>query len=65
LQESDAADLVQEVFMTLVQKLPEFEYEADKNFRAWLRAVLVNKWRAAHRGHNTGHVQVNGFGFGC
>jgi RNA polymerase sigma-70 factor (ECF subfamily) len=27
LQESDAADLVQEVFAVLLQKLPEFSYE--------------------------------------
>jgi RNA polymerase sigma-70 factor (ECF subfamily) len=35
LQEQDAADLVQEVFTTLVQKLPEFAYEPDRSFRGW------------------------------
>ena len=45
LQDSDAADLVQDVFVLLVRKLPEFEYEQGKSFRAWLRTVLVNKWR--------------------
>ena len=45
LQDSDAADLVQDVFVLLVRKLPEFEYEQGKSFRGWLRTVLVNKWR--------------------
>lgn len=45
LSEADAADLVQEVFTTLVQKLPEFHYDPAKGFRAWLWTVLRNKWR--------------------
>jgi RNA polymerase sigma-70 factor (ECF subfamily) len=45
LQASDAADLVQEVFAALVEKLPEFEYDPGKSFRAWLRTLSVNKWR--------------------
>ncbi len=45
LGEADAADLVQEVFTTLVVKLPEFRYEPGKGFRNWLRTVILNKWR--------------------
>src|SRR5213593_892354 len=45
LQEPDAADLIQEVFLVLYQKLPEFTYQRHKSFRAWLRTVLLNKWR--------------------
>jgi RNA polymerase sigma-70 factor (ECF subfamily) len=45
LNEADAADLVQEVFTILVQKLPEFRYEPGKGFRHWLRTITVNKWR--------------------
>jgi RNA polymerase sigma-70 factor, ECF subfamily len=45
LQASDAADLVQEVFTLLVEKLPEFEYDKHKSFRSWLRTVTLNKWR--------------------
>jgi RNA polymerase sigma-70 factor (ECF subfamily) len=45
LREPDAADLVQDVFMLLLQKLPEFAYDRDKSFRSWLRTVLMNKWR--------------------
>ncbi len=43
LQQNDAADLVQEVFAQLVQKLPEFRYQKHKSFRGWLRRVTVNK----------------------
>src|ERR1700756_3431118 len=49
LQESDAADLVQDVFAVLVHKLPAFDYDPRKSFRAWLRTVLHNKWRDQRR----------------
>jgi RNA polymerase sigma-70 factor (ECF subfamily) len=45
LQESDAADLVQDVFAVLVQKLPGFVYDRGQSFRCWLRTILANKWR--------------------
>jgi RNA polymerase sigma-70 factor (ECF subfamily) len=49
MQESDAADLVQEVFAVLVAKLPDFVYDRDKSFRGWLRTILSNKWRDRQR----------------
>jgi RNA polymerase sigma-70 factor (ECF subfamily) len=45
LQDQDAADLVQEVFVTLVQVLPHFTYDPNKSFRRWLRTVTLNTWR--------------------
>lgn len=45
LSETDAADLVQDVFLVLVRKLPEFRPDGQHRFRAWLRTVLVNQWR--------------------
>jgi len=45
LGEHDAADLVQDVFAALVEKLPEFRYDPAGSFRAWLRTVLLNRWR--------------------
>jgi RNA polymerase sigma-70 factor, ECF subfamily len=45
LQEHDAADLVQDVLVVLVRKLPEFRYQPGKSFRGWMRTVLLNKWR--------------------
>ncbi len=35
LQAPDAADLVQEVFLTLLHKMPDFHYDPHKSFRAW------------------------------
>lgn len=45
LRQEDVADLVQDVFMTLVRKLPEFVYDPKKSFRGWLRTILHNKCR--------------------
>jgi RNA polymerase sigma-70 factor (ECF subfamily) len=45
----DADDLVQDVFITLVQRLPEFRYDEHRSFRAWLRTVTLNKWRDRHK----------------
>ena len=41
--DADAADLVQDVFAILVQKLPDFQYDQGKGFRNWLRTVLLSK----------------------
>jgi RNA polymerase sigma-70 factor (ECF subfamily) len=49
LQPQDAADLVQDVFATLVQKLPEFTYDRRRTFRGWLRTIALNKWRDRRR----------------
>jgi RNA polymerase sigma-70 factor (ECF subfamily) len=45
LPSQEASDLVQDVFVVLVEKMPEFEYNRNKSFRAWLRTVTLNKWR--------------------
>jgi RNA polymerase sigma-70 factor (ECF subfamily) len=45
LQEHDAVDLVQDVLTTLVQKMPGLVYDPQRSFRAWLRAVTLNRWR--------------------
>jgi RNA polymerase sigma-70 factor, ECF subfamily len=47
--ETDAADLVQEVLVTLVQTLPTFQYDATGNFRSWLRTLMLNKLRDRKR----------------
>ena len=43
LSASDAADLVQEVMMVLVGKIGEFQYDANRRFRSWLRTIAVNR----------------------
>lgn len=49
LPENDAADLVQEIFLVLVAKLPTFEYRRDGNFRGWLYTLTINKVREVQR----------------
>jgi RNA polymerase sigma-70 factor (ECF subfamily) len=54
LQEQDAQDLVQDVFVTLLRVLPAFSYDRGRSFRRWLRTVTLNIWRndckrAGHR----------------
>ena len=46
---SDAADLVQEVFVVLVKELPTFRYETDKRFRGWLWTIMRNLSRQRRR----------------
>jgi RNA polymerase sigma-70 factor (ECF subfamily) len=53
-QEADAADLVQEVLTALFHKLPTFDHNRAGSLRAWLRAVLLNKWRDVCR-HRAAH----------
>jgi RNA polymerase sigma-70 factor (ECF subfamily) len=49
LQPQDAADLVQDVFALLCQKLPQFTYDRGRSFRSWLRTVTLNRWRSDQR----------------
>src|SRR5262245_1683818 len=58
LQEPDAADLVQDVFVTLVQALPGFIYDSRKSFRNWLRTITLNKLRERRR--KRGHLSIPG-----
>jgi RNA polymerase sigma-70 factor (ECF subfamily) len=51
LPEHDAADLIQDIFAVLVEKLPTFQYDASKSFRAWLKTILLNRWRGNLRKH--------------
>jgi RNA polymerase sigma-70 factor (ECF subfamily) len=45
----DTDDLVQSVFVILVQELPRFDYDPSKKFRAWLWTIIRNKWREQKR----------------
>jgi RNA polymerase sigma-70 factor (ECF subfamily) len=45
LHGAEAADLVQDVFVKLVQELPKFTYDAEKgSFRGWLRTLCIHRW---------------------
>lgn len=43
LSQDDAADLIQEVFAVLVQKLPGFQYNTHGRFRGWLWTITKRK----------------------
>jgi RNA polymerase sigma-70 factor (ECF subfamily) len=49
LDANEASDLVQDVFLVLVQKMHEFQYDGQRSFRAWLKTVTLNKWREKAR----------------
>lgn len=49
LRAEDTADLGQDVFATLLEKMPGFVYDPGKSFRAWLRTLVLNKWRDHRR----------------
>jgi len=59
LQLSDAADLVQDVFALLVEKMPGFAYDQHGSFRAWLKTVTLNKWRENHRRRAARHEDAS------
>jgi len=54
VQDSDAADLVQEVLLAVSKDLGSFEHRGQSGaFRGWLKAILINRlrkfWRARDR----------------
>jgi RNA polymerase sigma-70 factor, ECF subfamily len=42
---NNAADLVQELFLILLQKMQSFSYKPEESFRSWLRTIMLNRWR--------------------
>jgi RNA polymerase sigma-70 factor, ECF subfamily len=44
-----ASDLVQDVFVILVQQLPVFVHDPRRRFRGWLWTLLRNRWRDRHK----------------
>ncbi|MBS0207101.1 MAG: sigma-70 family RNA polymerase sigma factor [Planctomycetes bacterium] len=58
LDEAEAADLLQDVFLHLMHKLPEFTYQPTGSFRGWLKTVTINKCRERLR-QRRGTVDLN------
>ena len=52
--DSDAADLVQDVFLVLWRKLPEFQYDPGRSFHAWLKTIFLNRHHDRVRQRRTG-----------
>lgn len=43
IDDQDASDIVQDVFVTLIRSLPQFEYQSERGrFRSWLGTVVRN-----------------------
>jgi RNA polymerase sigma-70 factor (ECF subfamily) len=51
-QDSDAADLVQDVFLRLLRKLPDFQYDPQRSFHCWLKTLFLNQHRERLRSRN-------------
>ena len=45
LQEADAQDVSQEVFLIVSVRMHSFRYDPQGSFRAWLKTVTLNAWR--------------------
>jgi RNA polymerase sigma-70 factor (ECF subfamily) len=57
----DAEDLVQEVLGVVAREMPEFRHNRRPGaFRAWLRAILVNRLRAFWRARRSQPVAAGG-----
>jgi len=57
---ADPDDLVQDVLLKLVQKLPEFHYDPNRGgFRNWLRTLCHNQWRDHWRKRGNHTLQLN------
>lgn len=46
LQESDAQDVTQDVFLNLSKQMSDFRYDPNGSFRAWLKTLTRRAWLA-------------------
>lgn len=60
LSAEDAADLVQDVFATLIVKIPNLTYDEGRSFRGWLLTVTRNKLTDRRRLRRVTEVQADG-----
>jgi RNA polymerase sigma-70 factor (ECF subfamily) len=44
LQEADAQDVTQNVLLRLAEKMRDFQYDASRSFRAWLKTLTHHAW---------------------
>lgn len=51
LAEPDRSEVVQEVFIVLLGKMPTFQYDHQQSFRGWMRTITLNKCRDLLRTH--------------
>ncbi len=58
LERQDAEDFVQDIFLHLLHKMPDFVYDRKKSFRSWLHTVTINKWRERFRRKAPQHANL-------
>lgn len=63
LQEADAQDVTQNVLLRLTAKLPQFEYDPSRSFRAWLKTLTHHAWHdfvteSGYRNRGSGDASV-------
>ncbi len=56
----DACDLAQDVLGIVSQKIGQFNYDRERSFRGWLRAITLNRFRLLWRRRNRLDVQSAG-----
>lgn len=56
----DSADFVQDVFTVLVEQMPRFRYDPQLSFRAWLKTIVMNRWRNQLRQKKTKPSEIEG-----
>jgi RNA polymerase sigma-70 factor (ECF subfamily) len=49
LQDADASDVIQDVFLVLLRELPSYQRTPGSRFRSWLWAITRNRVRAHRR----------------
>src|SRR5437588_8675644 len=59
LQGPDAEDMVQEIFLVLVKKLPEFDFDQHKSFRGWLAVIVRDKFIERRRNEAAGLARAD------
>ncbi len=60
---TDRADLIQEVFLTLLRALPQFAGTPGGSFRAWLHTVFISRWHDLCRKRVPAPLSIGGSGF--
>ena len=58
IQDADAEDITQEVFLDLATAIRTFQYDPSRSFRAWLRTLTHRAWCNFLRRRNRLHLGI-------
>jgi RNA polymerase sigma factor (sigma-70 family) len=59
LSTEDAREVVQQVFVVLVERLPGFDYDPVRSFTGWLLTIARNKIADFHRQASRAHLPLS------